>query len=93
MHFRSGAFWQPLDPDFFPPDVKLAPHFLQKHPLTAHDFKYNFDVIINPWVQEPGAMAMRTLYEDIEVRIVDDLTFVVRWKVDPKTQKVKYSFI
>ena len=92
VHLRNGVFWQPLDPRFFSADVKLAPRFLERYQVTAHDFKFHFDVIMSPWVQEPSALAMRTFYGDIEeFRVVDDLTFVVRWKVDEKTKKVKYT--
>lgn len=92
VHLRDGVFWQPLDPSFFSTDVKLAPQFFEKHPVTAHDFKFNFDAIMSPWVQEPGALAIRTFYRDIEeFRVIDDLTFVVRWKVDEKTKKIKYT--
>jgi peptide/nickel transport system substrate-binding protein len=37
--------------------------------------------MMNPYVQEPGAVSLRTYYEGMEqLRIVDPYTFVVRWK-------------
>lgn len=98
VHLREGVFWQPLDPALFPSQIKLAPHFLKKHPVTAHDFKFYIDAIMNPYVQEPGAVASRNYLGDIkEVEIVDDLTFIVRWKTEDVKQpdgtvvpKIKY---
>lgn len=81
VHLREGVFWQPLDPDWFSDEITLSPHFLKKHPVTAYDFKFYFDAIMNSHVQLMGAIASRTTLEDIdEFRVIDDLTFVVRWK-------------
>jgi peptide/nickel transport system substrate-binding protein len=78
---RHDLFWQPLDPRHFTENVDLAPSFLIKHPVTAHDFKFYVDAIMNPHVEESQAVAMRLYYNDIEeVRVVDDFTLVVRWK-------------
>ena len=54
---------------------------------------------MNPSVTEAKAASLRTYYGEIEeFRIVDDLTFVVRWKrvaleneKGEKVPKVKYS--
>ncbi len=84
IHLREGMFWQPLEQNWFPSSINLAPHFLKKHPLTAHDFKLYFDVVMNPFVTSPLAVQSRDAFEDImEVRVIDDLTFAVRWKVHP----------
>lgn len=81
IYLRKGVFWQPLKQEWFPQDVKLAPMFLQKQPVTAHDFKFYFDALMNPSVSEAGAVAARTFFSDIEeIRVIDPLTFVVRWK-------------
>lgn len=81
IHLREGVFWQPLRQEWFTEGVRLAPHFLHKHPVTAHDFKLYFDAIMNPYVQDGGAVAMRNYLGDIEsFEVVDDLTFIVRWK-------------
>lgn len=97
IHLREGMFWLPLKKSLFSEDLKLAPHFFQKHPVTAHDFKFYFDAIMNPYNQEPGAVALRTYYSDMqEIEVVDDLTFIVRWntvdvEVDgKKVPRVKY---
>lgn len=81
VHLRDGVYWQPLNPDFFSEDFKLAPHFLHKHPVTAYDFKFCLDATLNPYVQELGAVAMRNYYSDIEeIEVIDPLTLIVRWK-------------
>lgn len=85
IHLRDDVYWEPLQQAFFP-DLKLSDHFLKRHRVTAEDFKFNYDAIMNPYVQSPGAIAIRTYLQDIEeVRVIDDVTFVVRWKA----QKVK----
>jgi peptide/nickel transport system substrate-binding protein len=81
IHLREGCFWEPLNTSLFSENINLAPHFLKKHPVTSSDFKLYFDAIMNPYNQEPKAISLRTYYDDIEeFRIIDDLTFVVRWK-------------
>ena len=84
IHLREGMFWQPLEQKWFPSSITLAPHFLKKHPLTAYDFKLFFDVVMNPFVTSSAAIQSRDIFDDVlEVRVIDDLTFVVRWKVHP----------
>ena len=86
LTLRQDVFWQPLDPHHFSGDLELDTFFLQKHQVTAHDFKFYYDVVMNPYVSETQAVALRNFYSDIEeVRVVDDFTLVVRWK----TKKVK----
>lgn len=83
VFLRDRVFWEPLKQEMFPEDVKLASHFLRRHQVTADDFKFYFDAVMNTWVQQPGAVSLRTYLQDIEeFRVVDKLTFVVRWKVD-----------
>jgi len=81
VHLREGVYWQPLRQNFFSEGVELSPHFLRKHQVTAHDFKFHFDAMMNPFVQEAGAVAMRNYFEDVEqIEVIDNLTFVVRWR-------------
>lgn len=81
IFLRDNVYWQPLSPEMFSESVHMAPHFLKRHQVTAHDFKFYVDAIMNPYVQQPGAVAMRTYLNDLEeIRVVDDLTLVVRWK-------------
>lgn len=88
IFLRKDLFWQPLKQTHFGSNVLLAPHFLRKHPVTAHDIKFNYDAIMNPHVSEAGAIAYRTLYADIEeIEIVDDYTFIVRWKKEKVKQE------
>jgi peptide/nickel transport system substrate-binding protein len=91
VHLRDGVYWQPLEPRFLP-GVEMAPQFLQRHPVTAHDFKFYVDAIMNPHVEESGAGALRQLMYDLEeVRVIDDLTFAVRWRVHPETGKPRFQ--
>lgn len=90
IFLRDDVYWQPLSPDLFTEKVNLAPMFLKKNQVTAHDFKFHFDAIMNPYNQEAGALAMRTFLMDVEkVEVKDDFTFVVRWKSD-SSKKIKY---
>lgn len=98
VHLREGVYWQPLDPDWFPSHIRLADHFLHKYPVTAHDFKFFFDVVMNSYVQDQGVISIRGYLKEIEsIRVIDDLTFVVRWKAEPVQEadgtiisKIKY---
>lgn len=81
VHLREGLSWQPLKREFFSEDVNLSEFFLKKHPVTADDFKFWFDALMNPHNQTAGAVAQRNFFGDIEeVKVIDPLTFVVRWK-------------
>lgn len=81
IHLREGMLWQPLNPSWFSDHYQLAPWFLEKHPVTAYDFKLYFDVLMNPYVTESTALTARQFFDDVqEFRVLDDLTFVVKWK-------------
>lgn len=81
IHLRDDVFWQPLNPRMFNDQVTLAPHFLRKHQVTAHDFKFFYDALMNPYNQAPSAITLRTFYADIEkFEILDDFTLVVKWR-------------
>lgn len=81
VHLRDDLYWQPLQQRFFGNTLTLAPEFLRKHKVTAHDFAFYFDAVMNPHIEEQGAIAARGEYEAIEeIKVIDDLTFVVRWK-------------
>lgn len=98
VHLRDDVYWQPLRPDFFPENLILAPQFLRKNKVTAHDYKFYLDAIMNPDVQEKGAVALRTYFIGIkEIEIIDDFTFVVRWHAEmvkneegKEVPKIKY---
>lgn len=84
LFLRQDVFWQPLDPSHFAGNIELAPLFLRKHQVTAHDFKFFFDAIMNPHIGESQAVALRLYYSDIEeIKVIDDFTLVVRWKSIP----------
>jgi peptide/nickel transport system substrate-binding protein len=81
VHLRDDLFWEPLEPRFFAGDFKLSPWFTKHHPVTAYDFKFFYDAVMNPYVSEPKAVSMRTYYNDLEsFEVIDPLTFVVRWR-------------
>lgn len=81
VFLRDDVYWQPLKPEFFSDNIQLAPHFLQKHQVTAEDYKFFFDAFRNPYVQEPQAVVLRSFYNTLEeIEIVDKFTFIVRWK-------------
>lgn len=91
---RQDIFWAPLDPKHFGTGFSLAPHFLKKHQVTAQDFQFYFDTIMNPHVDGDSATTLRGLYSDIDdVRAVDDFTLLVRWKTKDidGVKKVKYT--
>lgn len=95
VHLRRDVYWQPLDPTHFPSSLELNPRFFEKHPVTAHDFKFFYDAVMNPYVSEAKAASLRTYYRDIEdFIVVDDHTFIVRWKpyvTSNGEKKVKYT--
>lgn len=81
IHLREGLFWEPLKKEFFPDNFELNEMFLERHPVTAYDFKFFLDILMNPFNQESGALPLRSYLGDIEeLRVIDDLTFVVKWK-------------
>lgn len=83
LYLRKDVFWEPLKPGFFASDIHLAPQFLQQQPVTAHDFKFFFDAIMNSHVEEAQAVALRLYYSDVEeIEVIDDYTLVVRWKAE-----------
>ena len=40
IHLRDNVFYQPLAQEYFSEKFLLAPHFFEKHQVTAHDFKF-----------------------------------------------------
>jgi peptide/nickel transport system substrate-binding protein len=96
VHLRDDLYWEPIEPRFFPSGFELSSWFLKRHPVTAFDFKFFYDAVMNPYVSEPKAVSLRTYYNDIEsFEVLDSHTFVVRWKpfLAPyaKEEKIKYS--
>ncbi|MBF5050998.1 Uncharacterized protein CLAVI_000622 [Candidatus Clavichlamydia salmonicola] len=81
VHLRKDVYWHPLSPDLFSQKLKLDHHFLQSHIVTAHDFKFFYDAVMNPYVRGMRADILKTEYADIiDFRVIDDFTFIVRWK-------------
>jgi peptide/nickel transport system substrate-binding protein len=99
IFLRDDVFWEPLNADHFPETLELDPHFFKKHPVTAHDFKFFYDAIMNPYMHEGKAASLRTYFSDIEkFTVINDTTFVVRWKAFPthtaegeEVHRVKYT--
>lgn len=94
VHLRDQVFWQPLRQEDFS-ELTLDSHFLKPHQVTAEDFKFYLDVIMNPHFFESGAVALRNYFSDVEeIRVVDPLTFVIRWKtkvLEDGTERMKFS--
>ncbi|MBF5051000.1 Uncharacterized protein CLAVI_000624 [Candidatus Clavichlamydia salmonicola] len=81
IYLRKDIFWEPLRAQAFPNTMVLSPFFMKKHPVTAHDFKFKYDAIMNPYVVEGRAIGFKAYYADIEfIHVVDDYTFIIRWK-------------
>ncbi|SFW01345.1 putative transport protein [Chlamydia abortus] len=81
IYLRPNVFWVPVDPLRFPKHVQLAEHFMQPHPVTAYDFKFYYDAVMNPYIAEMRAVALRSYLEDIvSIQVENDLKFIVRWK-------------
>lgn len=99
VHLRDDVYWEPLRSSLFPTDLDLSPHFLKKHQVTAYDFKFFYDAVMNPHVSESKAASLRNYFNDIdEIRVIDDFTFVVRWRtrlvenvLGEQEPKVKYA--
>lgn len=98
IHLRDNVYWAPLNQEWFSNDIKIAPFFFEQHQVTSHDYKFYLDALMNPHNQMPGAIASRVYLSDIkEIEIVDDLTFIVRWKTEKikeadgkEVEKIKY---
>lgn len=95
VFLKKDLYWQPLDQTHFPSSLQLHSRFFQKHLVSAHDFKFYFDAVMNPYVSESKAPSIRSYLQDIEeFVVVDDYTFIVRWKphLTPENeQKLKYT--
>ncbi|MBS0621692.1 MAG: permease [Verrucomicrobia bacterium] len=90
VFLRDQVYWEPLKEQFFPAGFQLDESFLEPHQVTAEDFKFYFDAVMNPYVQLAGALGVRNVFADIEeFRIIDPLTFVVRWR--KSEGKIKYT--
>ena len=76
IHIRKGVMWQtPALPDIA--DAKYD-WLREPHELTAHDFKFYIDMVLNSQVESGAA---RNYYADIaSVDIIDDYTYKITWK-------------
>ncbi len=91
VHLRE-MFWSPLHPAHFSDQIHLSPHFLRDHPVTAYDFRLYYDMVMNPYVSEAKAMALRGHFTEIENFIIKDpLTFVIQWKAVPDEEGVLHT--
>ncbi|MHC4956772.1 MAG: ABC transporter substrate-binding protein [Planctomycetota bacterium] len=72
IFLRKDIYWQPVQAD-----TRDYPHLAGKHAITAHDFKFTYDLVKD----EQSMLAhVRAYYKDlIEVEVIDDHTFVMRW--------------
>lgn len=91
IHLREDIVWQPLKKEHFP-DLTLSPWFLEKRPVTAYDFKFYLDAVMNPFLSEPKAASLRSYYSDLEgFRVENEKTFVVRWKSSGDPPRPKFN--
>ena len=76
IYLRRGVHWhEPSGVDLA--DQKYA-WLRDKHPVTAHDLQFSMDMLMNPQVQNGFA---KGYYEELDSwEVIDDYTFVVRWK-------------
>ncbi len=73
LFFRRDVVWHPAMVDF-----AKYPHLAGSHRVTAKDFKFTLDMIVNP---QTDCAPLRGYYTDMEsVECPDDWTCVVRWK-------------
>lgn len=94
VFLRDDVYWQPLSEKMFQGAVQLAPQFLEKKQVTAYDFKFWFDAMMNPHLQEPGAVALRNYLGEIEeIEVKDPLTFVVRWTPREVNGKLRIKYV
>jgi peptide/nickel transport system substrate-binding protein len=76
FYLRPGARWQtPINVDLDAPDHAWLK---QEHPVTAEDFAFTLEMILNPQVESGPA---RNYYAALEsVKALDATTLVIRWK-------------
>jgi ABC-type transport system substrate-binding protein len=73
LFFRRDMSWQPLAVD-----VSKYPHLRGPQKVTARDFKFTVETILNPQTE---VAPIRAYFDECEgVTLVDDWTVVVRWK-------------
>lgn len=81
IFLRDDLVWKPLNQALFPSSIKLAAHFLQERKVTSEDYLFFWQAVMNPFNQESKAVTLREYLGDIEsFEVVDDFTFIVRWK-------------
>lgn len=84
IKLKQGVFWH----DFKDPVSKKE---WKNVPVTANDFKFYFDVIMNP---DTDCAPMRSYFADIEsVTVISDYEFQVKWK-NPyfKADEITFGF-
>lgn len=95
IYLRDDIYWQPLNQEWFSSSIQLNEWFLKKHQVTARDFKLQYDAFMNPFITSDAAITFRQFFDDLlEFRVLDDLTFVVKWKTyltDDGKKRPKYK--
>lgn len=73
LFFRHDVVWHPAMVD-----LRKYPHLAGTHQVTARDFKFTLDMIVNP---QTDCAPLRGYYIDMEsCECPDDWTCVIRWK-------------
>jgi len=95
VHLREDIYWEPLNQSHFPKQLTLSPLFFIKQPVTAYDFKFYYDAVMNPYISEAKAASLRTYLFDIEkFKVIDEKTFVIAWRAyetEEGSRRSKYS--
>ena len=78
--YKTWVFWVRPGIRWHTPQVDLAkyPHLKGDHYLTAHDWKFTMDLVMNPDVRAAHIRAYLADFERCEV--VDDHCFIMHWK-------------
>ncbi|WP_194844176.1 ABC transporter substrate-binding protein [Candidatus Clavichlamydia salmonicola] len=94
IYLRKDILWEPLNVACFPEKFNLSPWFFLKHSVTAHDFKFAYDAVMNPYVSKTKATILRATYSDIaEFKVIDDFTFSIFWRAhEVKNNQGKTEF-
>jgi peptide/nickel transport system substrate-binding protein len=73
LFFRRDPMWQPVQAD-----TRKYPHLAGKHPVTARDAAFTFQLIQD---RQSNLAVLRSYYDRLDsVEAIDDYTLVVRWK-------------
>ena len=83
VFLRDDVYWHTPQVD-----LDLYPHLSERRRVTAHDFKFTYDVILN---EDVNCEHLRGYYSEFEsCEVVDDFCFIVRWK-KPQYNSISFT--